>query len=100
MVEFLVVGRMVQNAVFSRPDRRGTASVQIYGIVHTGPERNQSAFGQCSSVSVILRASVDGDEIIVAAAVLSYQCPRMTCVAELPVSGESRYLAVLNKQRS
>ena len=49
---------------------------------------------------MILRTPVDGHEIIISAVVLSYQCPRMTGIAELLVRSEHRYVAILDKQRT
>ena len=100
MVELLVVCRMVQNTVFGSPDCGGTASVQIQRITHASPDSYQSTFGQCRAVSMILRTPVDGHEIIISAVVLSYQCPRMTGIAELLVRSEHRYVAILDKQRT
>ena len=100
MVELFVVCRMVQDTVFGSPDRGGTASVQVQGITHARPKSYQSTFGQCRAVSMILYAAVDGYEIIISATILSYQCPRMTGIAELLVRSESRYVAILDKQRT
>ena len=100
MVELLVVCRMVQNTVFGSPDCGGTASVQIQRITHACPESYQSTFGQCRAVSMILRTPVDRHDIILSAVVLSYQCPRMTGIAELLVRSEHIFVAILDKQRT